>query len=204
MTGGLKRSLALALACSTVPAGTASLAGPASVVSGPASGPLVVRQGSSAIQPTSVLVERLCDHGYDLLYNLDFPDALSTFQQAIAADSRDPAPYRGVATTTWLQILFQRGVVSVDDYIGHTTTGDRKLDQPPAEQATRFRTNVDRALALAEEAVRGNPRSAAAHYGIGSAVGLRATYTATVEGRVIRALSAARRACYLEIGPALL
>ncbi len=136
----------------------------------------------------------LSQRGYDLTYNLDFPEAIAAFQQAVAAQPKDPQAYRGIATTTWLAILFQRGVVTVDDYIGHVSTGDQKLDQPPAPEAARFRANIDRALAIAENEVRRNASSASAHYNVGAAVGLMATYSATVEGRVLGGLRAARRA----------
>jgi len=153
--------------------------------------PAAVPTGSSrsGSQPSD-----LFQRGYDLTYNLDFPEALATFQQAVGAQPNDPQGYRGIATTTWLSILFQRGVVTVDDYMGHMSTGDQKLDQPPATEASRFRTNIDRALAIAEEEVRRNSNSASAHYDVGAAVGLMATYRATVEGSVLGGLTAARRA----------
>jgi len=138
--------------------------------------------------------EELCKRGYDLTYNLDFAEALDAFRQAAAAQPKDPQAYRGIATTTWLTILFQRGVVTVDDYMGHVSTGDQKLDQPRPADASRFRTNIDRALAIAEDEVRRDAQSASAHYDVGAAVGLMATYRATVEGSVLGGLSAARRA----------
>jgi hypothetical protein len=162
----LLRSLVLALAC--------ALSAPA---------------GIRAEQATD-----LCQRGYDLTYNLDFPEALAAFHLAAAAQPNDPQAYRGIATTTWLAILFQRGVVTVDDYMGHVSTGDQKLDQPPPAEAARFRTNIDRALKIAEDEVRRDAKSASAHYDVGAAVGLMATYKAMVEGSVLGGLSAARRA----------
>jgi tetratricopeptide (TPR) repeat protein len=44
--------------------------------------------------PTTSQADRLCLRGYDLAYNLDFPEALATFQEAIAAQPRDPQAYR--------------------------------------------------------------------------------------------------------------
>jgi tetratricopeptide (TPR) repeat protein len=154
----------------------------------------VVRTNAPQAESQASQVDRLCERGYDLTYNLDFAEALAAFQEAVAAQPRDPMAYRGIATTTWLWILFQRGVVTVDDYMGHVTTGDQQLDQPPAAEAARFRTNVEKALAIAEDEVRRAPKSASAHYDLGSAVGLTATYAATVEGRVMGALRSARRA----------
>src|SRR5207302_806584 len=53
---------------------------------------------------------------------------------------------------------------------------------------------LDRALALARKQVEANPRDAEAHYQVGAAVGLRASYIATIEGSAGRAFRAAREA----------
>ena len=92
----------------------------------------VSREKSDTFRPDPEQVNDPCQRGYDLTYNLDFPEALAAFRLAVAAHPNDPQAYRGLATATWLAILFQRGVVTVDDYMGHVSTGDQKLDQPPA------------------------------------------------------------------------
>src|SRR5205807_9581265 len=56
------------------------------------------------------------------------------------------------------------------------------------------RTNVERALAISEKELVARPNVADAHYQVGAAVGLLATYTATVEGKVFTGFRAARRA----------
>ncbi|MGE5358938.1 MAG: tetratricopeptide repeat protein [Bacteroidales bacterium] len=138
--------------------------------------------------------DRLVLRGYDFTYNLDFDEALKTFQQAVSADPKDAEAQRGLATLTWLHILFQRGVVTVDDYMGRVSREDVPTDQAPPAEADRFKKAAERALALGEEAIRRNSKSADAHYDVGAAVGLMASYSATVEGRVMNGFSAARRA----------
>lgn len=138
--------------------------------------------------------DALCQRAYDFTYNLDFPEAIAAFQQAVAAQPKDPQAYRGIATTTWLSILFQRGVVTIDDYMGRVSTEDQKVPPPPAAEAARFQANIERALAIGEDEVRRNAGSAAAHYDVGTAVALLATYNATVEGHVLGGLGSARRA----------
>lgn len=90
-------------------------------------------------------------------------------------------------------MLFDRGIVTVDDYMGHV--GKEAPAVPATEaDAARLRSSIEKALALGEDAVRRNPNSAAAHSNVGAAVGLMATWTATVEGRVLGGIRAARRA----------
>ncbi len=128
------------------------------------------------------------------LYNLDRDQAVATFRQAIAADGQDAAAYRGLASSLWLSITFRRGNMTVDDYLGRVTRPNPNLAPPPPEIAAAHRDAIDRAIAIARARILKNPRDADAHYQLGSAVGLRASYTATVEGTAMSAFRSAREA----------
>jgi tetratricopeptide (TPR) repeat protein len=131
--------------------------------------------------------------GLELGYNLDHEEALAAFQAAIAADPSDPAPHRLIAATMWINLLFRQGAVTVDDYLGQARA-DLARTPPPAELDAAFRAQVGRALALAEQRLRDNPADADAHFQVGAAHGFLASYTATVDGRVLGGVRAARRA----------
>jgi tetratricopeptide (TPR) repeat protein len=128
------------------------------------------------------------------IYTLDHDVALVTFRQAVAADPNDAAAYRGLASALWLSITYRRGNMTVDDYLGRVNRTNASPPPPPAETAAAFRDALDRALALARKRVEANPRDADGHYQIGAAVGLRASYVATVEGKALGAFRAAREA----------
>src|SRR5205809_4664701 len=129
------------------------------------------------------------------IYNLDHDLALATFRQAVAADPQDPGAYRGLATSSWLSITFRRGNMTVDDYLGRPNRpSNAPLPNPPPETVAAFRDAIERAIAIARKRIALNPRDADAHYQLGAAVGLRASYTATVEGSVMGAFRAAREA----------
>src|SRR5207302_6166887 len=64
----------------------------------------------------------------------------------------------------------------------------------PAQTAAAYRETIDKAIALARQRIAANPNDADAHYQLGAAVGLRASYTATVDGSVVGAFRAAREA----------
>lgn len=132
--------------------------------------------------------------GFNHAYSLDHTQAIAAFRSAIKADPKDSAAYRGLAGITWLHILFRRGTVMVDDYLGRVTKPTLAMRQPPPEAAATFRESVSQALALAERRLLANPKDADAHYQAGAALGLMASYTATVEGSVFAAFRAARRA----------
>jgi tetratricopeptide (TPR) repeat protein len=132
--------------------------------------------------------------GYAHAYNLDYDLATRDLEAAMSADRQDAAARRGLATVPWLMISFRRGAVTVDDYLGSVSSQNVALREPPADLASRFRQHSDAALALAEQQVAARPRDPEAHYQLGAIVGLRASYVATVEGRILGAFRAARRA----------
>ena len=128
------------------------------------------------------------------LYNLDHERALGTFREAVAADPQDPAAHRGLAIGLWLNISFRRGNMTVDDYLGGVTRQSIAGAPASPEAAAAFRETLDHALAIARQQVETSPRNAEAHYQVGAALGLRASYIATVEGSPGRAFRSAREA----------
>ena len=130
----------------------------------------------------------------DQIYNLDRDLAIATYRQAIAADPQDAAAYRGLASGLWLSITFRRGNMTVDDYLGKVTRPSKDSPAPPPDVVVAFRAALEHGLALARERLEANANDADAHYQLGAAVGLRASYTATVEGSALGAFRAAREA----------
>ena len=128
------------------------------------------------------------------IFSLDRDLAVETFKQAIAADPNDAGAYRGLASALWLSITYRRGNMTVDDYIGKVTKPATTAPAPPPEVAAAFRDALDHALSIARKRIEQNPRDADAHYQLGSAVGLRASYTATVDASAMGALRSAREA----------
>ena len=126
-------------------------------------------------------------------YNLDYDQATREMETAVKADPGDAAAQRGLAMIPWLMISFRRGAVTVDDYLGSISKQNVAMREPPADLAQRFHAHIGRALQLAEQAAAARPSDPEALYQLGNAVGLHASYVATVEGRVLGAFRAARR-----------
>src|SRR6185436_3185865 len=112
--------------------------------------------------------------------NFDLEHALVTFRQAVAADPQDAAAQRGLAIQLWLNISFRRGNITIDDYLGGVSRQSVAGAPAPSDATAAFRETLDRALALGRQQVEANPRDAEAHYQVGAALGLRASYIATV------------------------
>jgi tetratricopeptide (TPR) repeat protein len=137
---------------------------------------------------------QLRSQAFRQMYNLDYLDALASFDKALALDPNDSATHRARATAVWLHIIFRRGSITVDQYLGGASRSDLKLEKPPAADAETFHRHASEALRLAERRLAANPRDVNALYDLGAAVGLQASYVATVEGRVGGAFGSARRA----------
>jgi tetratricopeptide (TPR) repeat protein len=138
--------------------------------------------------------EALRAKGANYIYNLDHDLALEAFREAVAADPDDPGAYRGIASSIWLGITFRRGNITVDDYLGRPNKFTARLPPPSPESIAGYREAIERATAIARRRTELNPNDADAHYQLGAAVGIRASYTATVEGSVTGAFRAAKEA----------
>jgi tetratricopeptide (TPR) repeat protein len=142
-----------------------------------------------AAAPGTELLKRAADY----TYNLDHQEAIRLLRQAVAEDPTNPATHRALASCLWLNILFQRGAVTVDHYLGGFSRANVNVGKPPADMDAEFRREVAQAVDLAEHRVAASPNDPQAHFDLGAAYGLQATYTASVEGRLMAGFKAARR-----------
>jgi len=157
-------------------------------------GALVVAGSLGAPAVANPLSEALRRQAFAHAYSLDHDEAVATARRAVDADPEDPGAHRALAAIMWLNLLYQRGSITVDDYLGSMTQPNVTLKSPPPELAAAFRTHIEKALQLAERQLRLRPNDANAHYDVGAAVGRMAAWTATVEGKVFGSITTARRA----------
>jgi tetratricopeptide (TPR) repeat protein len=143
----------------------------------------------------------------ELAYNLDHDGAIALLRQAVEIAPEDPAPHRTLASVLWLHMLFLRGAVTIDHYLGSFSRARVDLAKPPPDLDREFKHHVRVAIDLARTRVRRAPKDPTARYDLGAALGLEASYMATVEGRLLAGFRAARR-CFdehervLELDPA--
>ncbi len=151
---------------------------------------VLVPSGAWANPASDVLRARAADE----LYNLDDARALATWREATRTDPQDAGAWRGLAGALIVQLAMLRGTMTVDSYLGRVTTNDVALPPPPPALAGEFHRAIDRAIGLARQRVAAAPADPHAHYQLGAAVGLRASYVATIDGGVVSAFRAAREA----------
>ena len=130
----------------------------------------------------------------DLAYNLDHDQAHAVLEQGMRDHPGDAALPRAHATLTWLNLLFKRGMVLVENYLGPVSKDDVKVAAPPSAANAAFQTQVARSIALSEAQLKRRPDDPTAMFELGSALGLQASWAATIDGKVMGAFGAARRA----------
>lgn len=139
-------------------------------------------------------VEAMRTRAFELAYSHQHEEAAALLRRAVSITPGSAATHRNLAAVLWLQMLFRRGAVTVDHYLGSFSKAQIDLPRPPAELDAEFKKHLARAIELAEKRVEANPHDPQAHYDLGAAVGLNASYIATVEGRLLAGFKAARRA----------
>ena len=126
-------------------------------------------------------------------YNLDHDQAVALLRKAVAQAPADAAPRRTLASVLWLNMLFSRGAVTVDHYLGSFTRTRVALKNPPAEMAAEFKRMVAEATDISRKRIEQSPRDPQGYYDLGAALGLEASYMATVEGKIMAGFQAARK-----------
>jgi len=154
---------------------------------------LLIGAESRAAVPVRAQAAEARSRGLDLLFNLDYAEALAKFNQAIALDPADPVAHRFAASVIWMRILFEWGAILVDDYLGEAQSKVQR-PAPPAGADKDFRSHISRSIELAELQLKARPKDPDAHYQVGAGYGFQASYVATVEGRVLGSIGSARRA----------
>jgi tetratricopeptide (TPR) repeat protein len=137
----------------------------------------------------------------DLAYNLDRPQAIAFLEEAVRVEPDHPANHRLLATLAWLRLLWERGAVTVDDYLGKLATKDVDLGpaaaartQAAAALAAGYTRHLAQARALAERWLARSPDDPAALYEMGAVYGLETSYHASIEGRMLKSFGTARKA----------
>ena len=145
--------------------------------------------------PDSPAVIAELKEAFAYAYNLDYPEAMVHARRAVALAPESSRAHRGLASILWLHVLFQRGAVSIDHYLGDSfSKSQANLPKPDPATADEFKRVVTRAIELANARLKRNPKDLEAKFDAGAAYGLHASYVASVEGSVMSAFKIANSA----------
>jgi hypothetical protein len=154
----------------------------------------VVAAGAGVRAQDAAPLDAAIREAFRAAYNLDHGPAMAAARRAVAIAPGESRAHRALASILWLNILFRRGAVSVDHYMGNLSGSHLDLPKPPPDLDAEFKRVLGHAIALAEARLDADPDDVQATYDLGAAYGLQASYTASVEGRLGAAFQSARRA----------
>ena len=107
------------------------------------------------------------DAAFTAAYNLNYDQAMALARRLVAAYPDESAAHRALATIVWMHLLFDRGALTLDHYLGSVSQSNIQMPPAPSDRATVFTTHVERAIALAE-----------AHVGVHRGISMRGTTSA--------------------------
>ena len=125
--------------------------------------------------PQTESAEALRARATNLAYNLQHEEAVALLRRAVELAPDDPTTHRSLASVLWLHMLYRRGAVTVDHYLGSFSRSRVDLQKPPPEVDKEFRAHIARAIELSEKEVAARPKDPDALYNLGAAVALQAS-----------------------------
>ncbi len=149
---------------------------------------------AAAVAQPETAADALRARATELIYEHQHDEAIKLLRQAVSLSPEQSATHRSLASALWLKMLFMRGAVTVDHYLGPFNRARVDLTKPPPELVTEFQRSITAALTLAESRVAALPQDPQSHYDLGAAAGLNASYIASIEGRLLAGFRAASRA----------
>src|SRR5438552_5398079 len=131
---------------------------------------------------------------FDAAYNLDLEEAKDFARQAITASPDVSETHRTLASVFWLEILYKRGALTIDNYLGSVSKPLPSTSKPPPELVADFLSELQKTIDLAEAQIKRTPDDIEARHNLVDAHAVQASYLGSVDGSVISAFRAAKRA----------
>jgi len=120
--------------------------------------------------------ESLVERGFSHFYNLEYDEAIASFEKAIVRNPGSPDLHNHLAQTLVFREMFRNGALESELVSGANSFLRRPKLNPSPETEARFLSEVSIALALAGDRLKVNPDDTAAMYSMGISYGLRSNY----------------------------
>ncbi|MFB3904639.1 MAG: tetratricopeptide repeat protein [Acidobacteriota bacterium] len=132
--------------------------------------------------------------GFEQIYNLDYQDAFRTFSGLKSRNPRHPAPPLYLASVVWLEELFDRNELDLDNFIApayFTKPSTRKM---AARDRKAFFDYLALCEALCNDLLKKDPKNADARYFLGSMYGIMGAFAITIDRSYSDAFSKGKKA----------
>ena len=116
------------------------------------------------------------ERGFDHFYNLEYPQAIAAFQQAIAKDPASPDLHNHLAQTIVFQEMFRDGALESELVSGSNSFLRRPRLNPTDATEKWFLDEIAKAMEFGQARLTANPNDTAAMYSLGISYGIRSDY----------------------------
>jgi tetratricopeptide (TPR) repeat protein len=131
--------------------------------------PLVYARGA---ETSSALIAR----GFDHFYNLEYPEAMAAFEQAVRLNPDAPYLHNYLASAIVFQEMLRGGALESELVSGSNPFLRRPKLNPSPDTERRFLDVLGKAMALAQARLDRDPKDPVALYAMGISHGLRANW----------------------------
>ncbi len=132
--------------------------------------------------------------GFEQIYNLDYQDAFRTFSDLRSLNPRHPAPPLYLASVVWLQELFDRNELDLDNFIApgyFTQPSARKMSPQDRKAFFDYMADCER---LCTALLKKDPKNPEARYFLGSMYGVLGAFAITIDRSYSDAFSKGKKA----------
>jgi tetratricopeptide (TPR) repeat protein len=126
--------------------------------------------------PPLACQESVVEQGFSHFYNLEYDEAIASFEKAIARNPSSPDLHNHLAQTLVFREMFRNGALESELVSGTNSFLRRPKLNPSPETEARFLNEVSKALGLAGARLKANPDDTGAMYAMGISYGLRSNY----------------------------
>uniref|UniRef100_Q020U4 Tetratricopeptide TPR_2 repeat protein n=1 Tax=Solibacter usitatus (strain Ellin6076) TaxID=234267 RepID=Q020U4_SOLUE len=120
--------------------------------------------------------QNLIEEGFSHFYNLEYDEAIASFDKAIAQNPSNPDIHNHLAQSLIFREMFRDGALESELVSGNNSFLRRAKLNPSPETEKRILDEIGKAMTLAEAQLKKNPNDTAAMYADGIAYGLRSNY----------------------------
>ena len=159
-----------------------------SVLSAPASTQL---QAENLRSPGFLAKARV---GFDQIFDLDYDDAFASFERLAAEYPEHPGPPLYMATTIWLQELFQRQDLELDKFISPSYFDQPSRQTMATAEKARFHELITSSQQLCEALLEASPGDPDTRYFLGALHSVLGSFAITIDRSRTRAFKHGKKA----------
>jgi tetratricopeptide (TPR) repeat protein len=116
------------------------------------------------------------DEGFNHFYNLEYDEAIASFEKAIAQNPNVPDYHNHLAQSLIFREMFRDGALESELVSGNNSFLRRPKLNPTPEVERRILDEIAKSMSLCDARLKQNPNDTAAMYALGIAYGLRSNY----------------------------